>query len=55
MITSDPAINELYPYDDLDSAFKLAPLYGGAPIDSEGGTLATHPEWVQRWSEFKAS
>ncbi|MBM3585646.1 MAG: extracellular solute-binding protein [Alphaproteobacteria bacterium] len=50
----DAAINELYPYDDLDAAFKLAPLFGGAPIDDEGGTLATHPEWVQRWSEFKA-
>lgn len=50
----DPKINELYSYDNLDAAFKLAPLYGGAPIDSEGGTLTTHPEWVQRWSEFKA-
>ena len=47
-------INALYPYDDLDAAFERAPLYGGAPVDSEGGTLATHPEWVQRWSEFKS-
>ena len=47
-------INALYPYDNLDAAFELAPLYGGAPVDNEGGTLATHPEWVQRWSEFKS-
>ena len=47
-------INALYPYDHLDNAFQRAPLYGGAPVDSEGGTLATHPEWVQRWSEFKS-
>ncbi|MGE3876389.1 MAG: PotD/PotF family extracellular solute-binding protein [Parvibaculaceae bacterium] len=50
-----PDINKLYPYDDLETAFKLAPLYGGAPIDDEGGTLTTHPEWIQRWSEFKAA
>lgn len=51
----NPEANKLYPYDDLEAAFKLAPLYGGAPVDDEGGTLATHPEWIQRWSEFKAA
>lgn len=51
----NPEANKLYPYDNLEAAFKLAPLYGGAPVDDEGGTLATHPEWIQRWSEFKAA
>lgn len=50
-----PEANALYPYDSLEAAFERAPIYDGAPVDSENGTLATHAEWIQRWSEFKAA
>lgn len=50
-----PEAKALYDYDNIVASLKLAPFYDGAPVDSEGGKLATHPEWIARWSDFKAA
>ena len=47
-------IQEAWGYDNLQSNFKQAPIYPGAPIEASGD-VTTYQEWIAAWTDFKAA
>jgi spermidine/putrescine transport system substrate-binding protein len=49
-----PDIRDMYPYDDIDSFFEIAPLYAMPPQDREGDYV-NFEDWVQMWQSVQAA
>lgn len=49
-----PDVTAPWSYDEVDKVFSRAPLYGGAPIEAVGD-VTTYQDWVNAWTDFKAS
>lgn len=47
-------IASVWGYDDLEKNFSQAPLFPGAPISASDG-VTTYQDWLQAWTQFKAS
>ena len=49
-----PDIRDLYPYDDIDEFFEIAPLYAMPPPDRDGDYV-NFEDWVQMWQAVQAA
>ncbi len=49
----DPTLRSLYPYDDLDGFFALAPLQQDPPVESD--EYVTRDQMLDAWQEVKAT
>ncbi len=48
------AVSGPWSYENIDNTFARAPLYPGAPIESDGD-VTTLQDWINAWTDFKAS
>ncbi len=54
-----PLLNEatraLFPYDNLDEIFKVAPVWGFPPLEDQGDGIVTYNGWLEAWEQVRAA
>ena len=51
----DDATRELFPYDNLDEIFKIAPVWGFPPLEDQGDGIVTYNGWLEAWERVRAA
>ncbi len=54
-----PILNEatrsIFPYDNLDEIFEVAPVWGFPPLEDQGDGIVTYNTWLEAWERVRAS
>jgi len=51
----DEATRALFPYDNLDEIFKIAPVWGFPPLEDQGDGIVTYNGWLEAWEQVRAA
>lgn len=51
----DEATRALFPYDNLDEIFKVAPVWGFPPLEDQGDGIVTYNGWLEAWEQVRAA
>lgn len=51
----DEATGALFPYDNLDEIFKIAPVWGFPPLEDQGDGIVTYNGWLEAWEQVRSA
>lgn len=51
----DEATRALFPYDNLDEIFKVAPVWGFPPLEDQGDGIVTYNDWLEAWERVRSA
>ncbi|MCD6032787.1 MAG: extracellular solute-binding protein [Thermomicrobiales bacterium] len=51
----DEATRALFPYDNLDEIFAVAPVWGFPPLEDQGDGIVTYNGWLEAWERVRAA
>ena len=51
----DEATRDLFPYDNLDEIFEVAPVWGFPPLEDQGDGIVTYNGWLEAWERVRAA
>jgi spermidine/putrescine transport system substrate-binding protein len=51
----DEATRELFPYDNLEEIFEVAPVWGFPPLEDQGDGIVTYNGWLEAWERVRAA
>jgi len=45
----------IFPYDNLDEIFEVAPVWGFPPLEDQGDGIMTYNDWLAAWERLRAA
>jgi putative spermidine/putrescine transport system substrate-binding protein/spermidine/putrescine transport system substrate-binding protein len=51
----DEATRALFPYDNLDEIFEIAPVWGFPPLEDQGDGIVTYNGWLETWERVRSA
>ncbi len=51
----DEATRAIFPYDNLDEIFEIAPVGGFPPLEDQGDGIVTYNGWLEAWERVRAA
>ncbi len=51
----DDATRALFPYDNLDEIFEVAPVWGFPPLEDQGDGIVTYNGWLEAWEQVRSA
>lgn len=45
----------IFPYDNLEEIFEVAPVWGFPPLEDQGDGIVTYNTWLEAWERVRAS
>jgi spermidine/putrescine-binding protein len=51
----DEATRALFPYDNLDEIFAIAPVWGFPPLEDQGDGIVTYNGWLETWERVRSA